>query len=374
MTPPAPSDESPPARKKPWPPLHKILLALVIGTAGGWIANYLQVPLAWMLGAMCATTVAAMSGLPVALPVVFRLAMMAVLGVMLGSGFAPEILSRLGDWTISLIGLVAYTLVATWVVAVFLRRVAGYDPITAYFSAAPGGLSEMILVGAQNGGDERIISLTHTSRILLVVLALPFLLQLVFGYTPGPRPASGVPLVEADPFDMLVLTFCGIAGFVLARLVRLPAAAILGPMVFSAAFHLSGLTEAKPPTELVAAAQVVVGTTVGCRFAGVALSLVGRTILAAVGSTTILVGGGLLFAVLLHPLTDLPTIGIFLAYAPGGVAEMSLIALALSIDAALVATHHIVRIFFIVVFTPLLFRFLPARLIGRRPLPAPGED
>ncbi len=160
----------------------------------------------------------------------------------------------------------------------------------------------------------------------------------------------------------------------LARLVRLPAAAILGPMIFSAAFHLTGLTEAKPPTELVAAAQVVVGTTVGCRFAGVALSLVGRTILAAVGSTVILVGGGLLFAVLLHPLTDLPTIGIFLAFAPGGVAEMSLIALALSIDAALVATHHIVRIFFIVVFTPLLFRFLPARLIGRRPLPAPGED
>lgn len=374
MTESAPPDKSPPAGKKPWPPLHKILLALAIGTAGGWTANYFQVPLAWMLGAMGATTVAAMSGLPVALPVVFRLAMMAVLGVMLGSGFAPEILSRLGDWTISLIGLVAYTLIATWVVAVFLRKVAGYDPITAYFSAAPGGLSEMILVGAQNGGDERIISLTHTSRILLVVLALPFLLQLVFGYTPGPRTAGGIPLVEADPFDMLVLTFCGIAGFVLARLVRLPAAAILGPMIFSAAFHLTGLTEAKPPTELVAAAQVVVGTTVGCRFAGVAMSLVGRTILAAVGSTVILVGGGLLFAVLLHPLTDLPTIGIFLAFAPGGVAEMSLIALALSIDAALVATHHIVRIFFIVVFTPLLFRFLPARLIGRRPLPAPGED
>ena len=174
MTQAAPPDDNRAPEKKSWPPLHKILLALVIGTAGGWTANYFQVPLAWMLGAMCATTVAAMSGLPVALPVVFRLAMMAVLGVMLGSGFAPEILSRLGDWAVSLIGLVFYTLIATGVVAVFLRKVAGYDPITAYFSAAPGGLSEMVTVGAQNGGDERVISLTHTSRILLVVMSLPF--------------------------------------------------------------------------------------------------------------------------------------------------------------------------------------------------------
>jgi uncharacterized membrane protein AbrB (regulator of aidB expression) len=104
------------------------------------------------------------------------------------------------------------------------------------------------------------------------------------------------------------------------------------------------------------------------------MKLIGRTALASVGSTIILVAGGLLFAVILHPLTDLPTIGIFLAFAPGGVAEMSLIALALSIDAALVATHHLVRIFLIVVCTPLIFRLLPAHIVGRSRLPAPGED
>jgi len=363
---------------KTWPPLHKILFALAIGTAGGFIAHELNVPLAWMLGAMSATTAAAMLGLPVALPVAFRLAMLGVLGVMLGSGFAPEILDRIADWSISLLGLAIYTLAVTGIVAFFLRRFCGYDPITAYFSAAPGGLSEMVLVGSQYGGDERVISLTHTSRILLVVLALPFLMQIIFGYTPGPRPAAGAPFVESEVFDMLVLTFCGVAGFFAARLAKLPAAAVLGPMLFSAAVHMTGVTSAKPPTELVAAAQVVVGTTIGCRFAGVSMKLVGHTILASFGSTVILVAGGLLFAVALHPLTGLPTIGLFLAFAPGGVAEMSLIALALSIDAALVATHHIVRIFFIVVCTPLLFRLLPAGVVGRRqppaPAPAPGED
>jgi uncharacterized membrane protein AbrB (regulator of aidB expression) len=64
----------------------------------------------------------------------------------------------------------------------------------------------------------------------------------------------------------------------------------------------------------------------------------------------------LLLAGVLHAVTGLPTDALVLAYAPGGLAEMSLIALALSMDAAFVATHHIVRIFLIVVLAPLAFR------------------
>src|SRR3546814_2462493 len=114
---------------------------------------------------------------------------------------------RISDW-ISYVcssDLARYTVCVTGLVTWFLRRICGYDPVTAFFSAAPGGLSEMVVVGSQFGGDERIISLTHTSRILLVVLALPFLMQILFGYTPGPRAAAGIPLVDANAFDMLVL-------------------------------------------------------------------------------------------------------------------------------------------------------------------------
>ena len=50
-----------------------------------------------------------------------------------------------------------------------------------------------------------------------------------------------------------------------------------------------------------------------------------------------------------------------LAFAPGGLAEMSLIALALGIDAAYVSSHHVVRIFMIIVAAPLVFRLLGGR-------------
>jgi membrane AbrB-like protein len=142
---------------------------------------------------------------------------------------------------------------------------------------------------------------------------------------------------------------------------KLPAAAVVGPMILSAAVHLAGWTAAQPPAELVAAAQVVVGAAIGCRFAGTRLELIGRTIKAAAGGTLVLMAVTLAVAFLLHAATGLPASALVLAFAPGGLAEMSLIALALSMDAAFVATHHIVRIFLVVVFAPQLFR-----LLGRR--------
>ena len=76
--------------------LPKLLLALAIGTLGGAAASWLALPLPWMIGAMTATTAAAVAGAPIVLPQGLRSVMVAVLGVMLGSGFAAPLASRLG--------------------------------------------------------------------------------------------------------------------------------------------------------------------------------------------------------------------------------------------------------------------------------------
>jgi membrane AbrB-like protein len=128
--------------------------------------------------------------------------------------------------------------------------------------------------------------------------------------------------------------------------------------------HLAGWTAAKPPVELVAAAQVVVGTAIGCRFAGVGVGLIRRAVVAAAGGTVVLMAASIAFAFGLNALTGLPTEALVLAFAPGGLAEMSLIAIAVSADAAFVATHHVVRIFLIVVCAPLVFRLMRGRDVG----------
>ena len=336
--------------------LGPLILALVIGSAGGWAAAELKLPLAWMIGSMVATTVAALAGVRIAVPMSLRGVMVALLGLMLGSRFSPEILERLADWALSLAVLAAYIAAAAGAGLLYFRRVAGYDPVTAYFSAMPGGLSEMTIVGSEMGGDARILALVHSTRLLLVVLALPFAFETLLGVALGERPPPGEPLLSLAPEDLLLLGACGLVGALVAKALRLPAALLLGPMVLSAIVHLAGMTEASTPLELVIAAQVVIGAAVGARFAGTGGALIWRTILVAIGATFLLVTVTLVFALLLHSATDLPLSALVLAYAPGGLAEMSLIALALALDAAFVATHHIVRICLIVLLAPAFYR------------------
>jgi membrane AbrB-like protein len=222
----------------------------------------------------------------------------------------------------------------------------------------------MVLAGGDMGGDARISSMTHAARILMVVLALPFAFQLFAGYDPALRSAAGSAASALSLQDMALLAGCGLAGYLAARALRLPAAAVVGPMILSAAVHLAGWTGAAPPGALVAAAQVVVGTAIGCRFAGASFGFIARTIRAAAGGTLVIMAVTLSIAWLLHLTTGLPAAALVLAFAPGGLAEMSLIALALSMDAAFVATHHIVRIFLIVVLAPQLYRLIARRAPG----------
>ena len=64
------------------------------------------------------------------------------------------------------------------------------------------------------------------------------------------------------------------------------------------------------------------------------------------------------FADIVSHLLGLPMYALLLAISPGGLAEMSLVALALDVDTAFVATMHLVRIVLIVTFAPAFFRAL----------------
>ena len=338
--------------------------ALAIGAVGGAVFAWFNLPLAWMMGAMCLTTVSAVGGVDVKVPPSLRMVMIAVLGVMLGSAFHPDIIEAAGQWSLSLAMLFVYVAVVALLAGLYFRKVAHYDATTAYFSAIPGGLSEMIMVGGAMGGDDRTIALTHASRILLVVLVIPFWFRLVEGYQPPPGGVSGafMAFAEIPAADLVILGLCAVTGFFAARACRLPAAALIGPMVISAAVHLFGVTASKPPSELIVIAQIVIGTAIGCRFAGTSLRRVFRAIAAAGGSTAIMLGVGVGFSLGLNAALGLPVAALVLAFAPGGLAEMTLIALALGVDPAFVSTHHVVRIFLVVILAPMAFKFIAPRL------------
>ncbi|MFQ5937441.1 MAG: AbrB family transcriptional regulator, partial [Acidiferrobacterales bacterium] len=237
----------------------------------------------------------------------------------------------------------------------YFRKLFKFDPATAFFAATPGGLNEMVIVGAAFRGDDRTIALIHGSRVLLVVLVIPFWFRFTEQVGAGVS-FRGPSLLDIGLYDLGILTVCAVVGALVARALRFPAYRIVGPMLAAAAVHITGLTLALPPYELVFIAQVVVGAAIGARFADVPLQRVLHTIGASAGATLILLGLTVVFAFALGPITGLPWAPIVLAFAPGGLAEMSVIALSLGIETAFVATHHVARIAMIVLGAPLVFR------------------
>lgn len=338
-----------------------IVATLILASIGGYLFSLLQMPLAWMIGAMIFTTVASLAGAPLKASPQIRTCVIPVLGIMLGSAFTPETLDGITHWLPSLGSMIGYVIFSALTIGALFYRFVGVGPITAFFSATPGGLATMVLIGRDAGGDERAIALTHAVRVLLTVLIIPLWFRVFEGYEPGGMTALGS-VSDLGLTDAAVMLLTAVAGIYGGRLIRLPSAQLLGPMILSAVLHAGGFTSSKPPFEIVNIAQVAIGAMIGARFAGVAIRQVLRVMSAAILSTLFLVALAAAIAALLAEVTDLPFRALWLAFAPGGLAEMTLISLSLNIDPAFVSTHHLLRVMFMVLAAPLLFKFLQSAL------------
>jgi membrane AbrB-like protein len=313
---------------------------------GGALFAWLQMPLAWLLGALAATTIASLSGVSMAVPDRLRRPMMALIGMILGTTFTPERVQAALTWLPTLGALCVYVLVVGATIWLYLRRFSGFDRATMFFSATPGGLSEMIALSAQLGGDQRTVSLMHGTRLLFIVLTIPFLASLYHPAAAPIVPTGNLLLIDPGPFLALVLI--AILGYLLARRLRFPAATFVGPLLGSAAAHASGWIEVQTPYVIMAAAQLVLGASVGVRFSGFGAARVARAMLLGAGGTLLMLLITLLFGGALHGLTGLPLPLLLLAFIPGGLPEMSLIAMGLGADPAFVVTHHATRVFLVV--------------------------
>lgn len=334
---------------------------LVLAVIGSLIARTIQLPLPWMMGAMLATTIAALfklevAGLGVKLPVTLRMIVVPVIGVMLGSSFSPAMVGQMVHWWWTLAGLFVFVGGSLLIIYNIYRRYFGFDMPTAYFAAIPGGVIESAILGEMAGGDSRTISLIHFCRVLMAVLTIPIALRMIY----GPIGSVAIPAGSLDtalsPLDILLLVLAGFLGYAGALRLKVPGAAITGPMIMSAIIHLAGFTAASPPSWLVITAQVIMGASLGSRFAGYTIMQAYHAIKAAIIGVAVMISMAMAVGLALLPVAGESFTAMILSYAPGGLAEMSLIALSLNIGVAFVATHHIARICITMMGAPAIYK------------------
>lgn len=334
---------------------------LVIGLVGAMLANRVGIPLPWMLGPILLVTLAAVLGANLAAPILLRKILLPILGVMLGSGFSPDLFGQASSWLFTIAILPIYIAFAFGLAFLVYHKIGGYDIVTAYFSSAPGGLNDMMIIGSEAGGVERRIALAHASRILVVVGFVSFFFAVVLDVSATGNARLYIGVADVPLPDLTILAGCALIGAWVGPSLRLPAPQILGPMLLSAIVHMTGLTNAPPPTLAVNAAQLVMGTVVGCRFLGVPAREIFRDLALASLASSLMLIVALFTALIVMQVSGIGFGQTFLTFAPGGLPEMSLLSLAMGADVAYVVTIHILRITIVIGVAPLVFKALRTR-------------
>ena len=137
----------------------------------------------------------------------------------------------------------------------------------------------------------------------------------------------------------------------------MPAGGLLAPMLFGAVLHASGLLSSRLPAVIAIPAIIILGAQVGSRFTGMSLASVRATAIAAIAALILALVIAFFGSALVTLLTGVPLAQAFLAFAPGGVDVMVVIAFSLGLDPAYVVAHQLLRFLAIAISLPLVFRW-----------------
>ncbi len=336
-----------------------VLITHLIAGVGVLAFLWLGLPLPWLLGPITACLIAALLGVRMKGITVLNNAMRSILGVAVGATFTWALLASMaGMWTTLILVPVLVFLIGLVGVPYF-QRLWGFDFATSYYSAMPGGLQDMLLFGEEAGGDVRALSLIHATRVMVIVVALPFILKGYWGVDLSNPP--GVPAATLPLSQLVIMVVAGLAGWQIAKAVGMFGASILGPMILAAILSLSGILQYRPPAEAIWAAQFFIGMTVGTKYVGVTGEEVRRDVVAAIGFCVILLVLAGIFVEAIHLFALAPPMETLLAFAPGGQAEMTVLALIAGADLAFVIAHHVLRIVVVILGAPIAARLFTPR-------------
>jgi membrane AbrB-like protein len=285
----------------------------------------------------------------------------AVTGVTLGCYLQSESLTALAGAWLPVALVSAATLLLCLLAGQVMARVTDVDAPTAALGMVAGGASGIVTMARDLGADDRIVAFMQYLRVLLIVLATPLLVALLFSGSHGSGaavggdegPFAGVPL------DWAATAAIALAGAVAGGLVRLPAGKLLGPLLLAA-----GLTLALPadsfgvPPLLREVAFALIGLQVGLRFTVATVRQLGRLLLPVVASVVVLVAACFGLAALLHATTHASLLDAYLATTPGGLYAVLAAAAGTGADMTFVVAVQSLRLLVMVLLAPWAVRLL----------------
>jgi len=334
----------------------------------GLLAQYMGMPAGWLVGPMLvAVALALVWPASPTVPRWGRVASMSVIGSMLAATFSPSVFPLIAANWLPVLLVVVSTLLLSVAVGFLLSWVAPLDHKTAALGTLPGAASGMLAMSGSLGADPRLVAVMQYTRVIVVVLSAALIAR--FGLVPGTAShpilaqglqtstSQGIVLVH-NPWLIYALTaLVAMLGAWAGTRLRLPAGALMGPLVFGVALEVLGVMRLAWPPGVPQIAFLVLGLWVGLLFDRASVKSVGRllpfVLASATGLTVACAGLGWALTVI----TSIDGLTAYLATTPGGIDSVAVIALDSGADAPLVLAVQMLRLFVVILAGSLLGRW-----------------
>jgi len=344
----------------PW-----VALAAATGAAGAALGA-VGVPSSYLFGALLLGLAVAIAW-PERLEVPTRAfaAAQAVTGVTLGAYLQSSALSAVGRSWLPVLLASAATLLLSLIAGVALARITGTDTRTASLGMVAGGASGIVGMADDLGGDDRLVAFMQYLRVLIVVLVTPLLVPIAFSghRVAGAEAAPGAGPMFGHPRDWLITAALAVIGAVAGRLIRLPAASLLGPMILSGIVTLASIGGGfTVPPVLREVAFATIGLRIGLRFTVATVRLVGRLLVPVAICILGLLVACFGLAVLLDLTTSASLLDAYLATTPGGLYAVLAVAFGAGANTTFIVAVQGLRVLVMVLLAPVMVRWLIPRV------------
>jgi len=324
-----------------WPPVLQWAALLSLAGAVGGLLGYCGLPAAWFLGPMLVAVAFGVGGATIHMPrPAFKLGQGCV-GILVAQSMTLSVLLALAQsWHVMLLATVV-TLALSLLVSLGLVWFGGIPGSTAAWGMAPGAASAMVSMAEEDGADGRVVATMQYVRVVCVVLV-----GALVGHLTGEEGAAAV-IAQAPADGMLadlgpslaLIPFGVLAG------ARLPAGALLLPLLIGATLQVAGVLHLALPDWLPPLAYGAIGCYIGLRFDLATLSQVWRRLPAMIVGAVVLILLCALSAWLIAWLLGKDFLSVYLATTPGGLDAMAIIAVDTRSDAGLVLAMQTLRLF-----------------------------
>ena len=154
----------------------KFIAVILISIPSAIVAEYFKIPLAWFLGPMIVTSIAALSGIKVIMPKIVLSFILIILGLHIGNYIDQNLFNQMINWVWTSLIMLIYIIICMLVVAKYLQKFANYGEKASIFSAAPGALGPLMILAENEKTDLSQVATSHLIRLIIIITVIPFII------------------------------------------------------------------------------------------------------------------------------------------------------------------------------------------------------